>query len=385
MIALRGAVAALALLATPAMAADPVRIGMITTLSGPGGYLGQDTVDGFRIAMDGGKLGGVAVDLSIEDDGLNPGQAKRIAERFLQGQKVRIVTGTIFTNVAEAIVPEVLDAGAFYVGPNSGPTSFAGKQCNKNYFIVGFQAAVPHQGVGLLANESGYKRVFIVAPNYQASRDAVAGFKRTFKGEVAGEIYTKLDQSDFSAELAQLRAAKPDAVWPFMPGGVGINFLKQYGLAGLNQTIPVVVSQAPFDWRIMSAVGQASLGIEVATYWSDDFDNAANKAFVETFRKAYNRLPTPYAAQGYDTARAIGAALKAVGGDLGKPDQFGAALRKADFESVRGKFRFGVNQHPIQDLHAAKVVKDEAGNLQIRTSKRMVADHVDPYADECKM
>ena len=278
-------------LSLPAVAAEPVKIGVITTLSGPGGYLGQDALDAFKLAIVDGKLGGVPVQLLSEDAAMNPGNAKRIAERFLQAEKVKIVTGTIFTNVAEAIVPDVLEAGAFYVGPNSGPTEFSGKGCDKNYFTVGFQTAVPHRAAGLYANKLGYKNMFLLVPNYQAGKDAMEGFKQTYQGKIAGEIYIKIGQTDFSAELAQIRAAHPDALWMLLPGGLGINFLKQYGLAGLNQTIPIVIAEPAFDDRMMAATGDASLGLKIVTFWNGDFENAANKSFVENFKKTYGRTP----------------------------------------------------------------------------------------------
>ena len=371
-------------LSLPAIAAEPVKIGVITTLSGPGGYLGQDALDAFKLGIVDGKLGGVAVQLLSEDAAMNPGNAKRIAERFLQAEKVKIVTGTIFTNVAEAIVPDVLEAGAFYVGPNSGPTEFSGKGCHKNYFTVGFQTAVPHRAAGLYANKLGYKNMFLLVPNYQAGKDAMEGFKQTYQGKIAGEIYIKIGQTDFSAELAQIRAAHPDALWMLLPGGLGINFLKQYGLAGLNQTIPIVIAEPAFDDRMMAATGDASLGLKIVTFWNGDFENAANRSFVENFKKTYGRTPTVYAAQGYDTAQAIASALKAVGGDLSAQDAFRAALVKADFPSVRGRFAFGNNHQPIEDYYTSTVVK-ENGVLKIKTLDPLIADYRDPYADQCKM
>ncbi len=383
---LAGAAIALAM-ALPAAAQSPVKIGLITTLSGPGGYLGEDVRDAFALAIEqeGGKLGGVPVELMVEDDGLKPGQAKQVAEKFLKSGGAKILTGIIFSNVAVATVPDVLDAGAFYVSPNAGPSNFAGKDCHENYFVASWQNDNLHESAGQQATSLGYKKMAILAPNYQAGKDALAGFKRLYKGEVVAEIYTKLDQTDFSAELAQVRAAKPDAVFQFHPGGLGITFIKQYVQAGLKDSIPMVVAAPSLDNRILEAVGSAGQGIRLSSHWNTDFDNASNKQFVAAFEKKYNRVPTFYAGQGYDTALLIASALKATNGKVEDAAAFRAALRKADFPAIRGSFKFANNQHPIQDWYALSVVKGEGDKLTIKTGGKILSNHGDVYAKDCKL
>lgn len=382
-----GAAMAAGLAAQPSLAQAPVKIGMITTLSGPGGYIGEDVRDAFQLAIDeeSGKLGGVAVRLMVEDDGLKPGQGKQIAEKFLNTEKAKLITGIIFSNVAGAVVPDVLDADAFYVSPNAGPSNFAGKDCHKNYFVVSWQNDTLHEAAGQNATNLGFKRMFVLAPNYQAGKDAISGFKRFYKGEIAGEIYTSLDQTDFAAEMAQIRAAKPDAVFQFQPGGVGIAFVKQYAQAGLKDTVPMVVAAPSIEQRILGAVGESALGMNGSGHWNVDFDNPANKKFVETFRAKYNRVPTFYASQGYDTAKLFASALKATNGDVSKSDAFRQALRKADFVSVRGAFKFGPNQHPVQDWYATRVEKDASGALAIKTVGKILTGRGDAYAQDCKL
>lgn len=369
----------------PAMAADPVKIGMITTLSGPAGYLGQDIRDGFMLALEEGKLGGVPVELVVEDDGLKPGQGKQIAERFMGEQGIKLFTGIVFSNVAGATVPDIVDNDAFYVSPNAAPSNMAGKECNPNYFVVSWQNDSLHESAGQNATNLGYKKAFVLAPNYQAGKDAIAGFKRYFKGEIAGEIYTRLDQTDFAAELAQVRAAKPDVVFQFHPGGLGITFLRQYEQSGLMKEIPMVVAEPSMDGVTLAAVGDAAIGLNVTSHWNADFDNAANKKFMDAWNKAYNRPVTYYASQGYDAALAYASALKATGGSLDDADAFRDALRKADFESVRGKFAFGPNQHPVQNWYALKVEKGDDGKPMLKTVGEVLKDHGDAYAAECKM
>jgi branched-chain amino acid transport system substrate-binding protein len=377
-----------ALLSTAAMAQQPLKIGLITTLSGPGGYLGADVRDGFQLAIDmgDGKLGGVPVQVITEDDGLKPGQGKQIADKMMKSDGIKLFTGIIFSNVLGATAPDILDGGGIYVSANAGPSNFAGKECHKNYFVASWQNDNLHESTGQLANNLGYKKVFVLAPNYQAGKDAIAGFKRYFKGEIAGEVYTRLDQTDFAPEMAQIRAAKPDAVYQFHPGGLGIAFARQYQQAGLLGTVPMVIPSPSIDVNILKAIGEAGLGLKSTTFWNTDFDNPANKAFMAAWEKKFgaDRLPTYYAAQGFDTAMAIGAALKAVNGDLKDTEKFRQAMVKADFKSVRGGFKFGTNQHPIQDWYSTEVVKDAGGKLVIKTTGKIMTDVVDAYAKDCK-
>jgi branched-chain amino acid transport system substrate-binding protein len=382
-----GALAAVLLGATAAAAQEPLKIGMITTLSGPGGYLGQDIRDAFNLAvkMQGGKLGGVPVSVIVEDDGLKPGQAKQIADRMMKNENIKLFTGIVFSNVAGAVVPDILDADDIYVSPNAAPSTFSGKGCNKNYYVVSWQNDSLHETAGQNANELGYKSAFILAPNYQAGKDALAGFKRMFKGKIVGEIYTRLDQTDFSAEMAQIRAAKPEMVFQFQPGGLGIAFLRQYQQANLNTEIPMVVAEPSLDAITLKAVGDAALGLNVTAHWNADFDNPANKEFMAAWTKEYNRPPTYYASQGYDAAMAIGAALKGTGGKVDNTDAFRTAMLKADFHSVRGNFKFGPNQHPVQDWYALKVEKDSDGTLHLNTKRKIMSAYGDSYAKDCKL
>lgn len=373
------------MLSTLSYGAEPIKIGMITTLSTKAGYLGEDIRDGFKLAIDqeDGKLGGVPVELLVEDDGRKPEKGKQIAERYIKKDNIKIMTGIVFSNVAMAVVPKVVRDDVLYLSTNAAPSKLAGKGCNPNYFSVSYQNDNLDEVVGQYVTETGHKSVYLIAPNYPAGKDHLAGFKRYYKGTIAGEVYTKLGQSDYAAELAALRAAKPEAVFFFLPGGMGINFLKQYAQSGLNQTIPVYGPAFSFDERILGAVGTAALGVKNGSQWTHDLDNRANHEFVAAYQKAYGRMPTLYASQGYDTARLIGSALKATGGvdDL---DAVRVALKKADFASVRGNFSFGKNQHPVQDIYIREVIKTENGFTN-KTVKKVFSNHVDAYAEQCEM
>ena len=373
-----------ALMATTAFA-EPLKIGVITTLSGPAGYLGADARDGMLLALEmgGGKLGGVEVEFVVEDDGLKPANGRQIAEKYMQNDGIKLLTGIIFSNVAGATVPDILDNGGIYISPNAGPSTFAGEACDPNYFVVSWQNDALHEAAGAAAKELGHKKAVALAPNYQAGKDAIAGFTRMFGGEVT-EIYTQLDQTDFAGEMAQIRDAAPDVVFQFHPGGLGIAFLKQYQQAGLLGQIPMVLSEPSTDAVVLGAVKDAAVGITATAHWNRDFDNAANAEFVAAWDAKYARPITYYASQGYDTARLIASALAKTGG-LDDMEAFRAAVKAADFESVRGDFKFGNNQHPIHDWYVLNIVDDGAGGAKAVTDRVILEDHGDSYAAQCKM
>jgi len=373
-------------IASPVQATTPVKIGMITTLSTKAGYLGEEIRDGFQLAIDqeNGKLGGIPVELLVDDDGRKPEKAKQIAERFIKRDGAKILTGIVFSNVAIAVVPKVVKQDVIYVSANAGPSLLAGKGCHQNYFNVAYQNDNLDEVVGKYITEAGFKNVYLLAPNYPAGKDHLAGFKRYYHGEIAGEVYTKLGQSDYAAEIAVLRAAKPDSVFFFLPGGMGINFIKQYAQAGLSQTIPVFGPAFSFDERLLQAVKEAALGVKNGSQWTHDLDNPANRQFVDAFKTTYGRTPTLYASQGYDAARLLGSALKQVQGDVSSTDRLRKAIRKADFDTVRGNFAFSANQHPVQDIYIREVVKDAEGKYTNKTLEAVFTDHSNVYIEQCK-
>jgi len=372
------AAAALAALGAGMAVAEPVKVGMITTLSGGGAGLGIDVRDGFLLAL---KMSGSdQIDLVIEDDQRKPDVAVQLADKMIQSDKVDVLTGIIWSNLAMAVVPAAVGQGKFYLSPNAGPSALAGKGCNQNYFNVAWQNDNLHEAAGAYANDAGFGKSFILAPNYPAGKDALTGYKRFFKGEVAGEIYTKLGQTDYAAEIAQIRASGADSVFFFLPGGMGIAFLKQYAGSGVD--LPVVGPAFSFDQGILQAVGEAALGVKNTSQWSKDIDNAANKAFVAGFQAEYGRLPSLYASQGYDTANLLLSAIAKA--DVTDADAFRTALKAAEFASVRGDFAFGPNNHPIQDIYVREVIKEGDVFTNRIVSKGLIA-RSDAYAAECKM
>lgn len=358
--------------------AAPLKIGMITTLSGGGAGLGVDSRDGFMLAVK--QANNPDVEVIVEDDQRKPDIAVQIADKMIQSDGVDVLTGIVWSNLAMAVVPGAVRRGKFYVSTNAGPSALAGKGCDRNYFNAAYQNDNLHEGAGAYAKSAGYTKTFILAPNYPAGKDSLTGFKRYFEGEPAGEIYTKLGQTDYAAEIAQIRASGADSVFFFLPGGMGIAFLKQYAQSGLD--LPLIGPAFSFSQDILAAAGDSALGVKNTSEWSKDLDNDANRAFVEAFQAEYGRLPSLYAAQSYDAANLIlSAAAKA---DVKDADAFREALRAADFASVRGDFAFAANQHPIQDIYVREVVK-EGDVLTNRIIGVALEDRSSAYVDECSM
>lgn len=370
-------------LATSSLAhAEPVKIGVITTLSGGGAGLGIDMRDAFTLAIK--QSGNKDVELVIEDDAQKPELAVQIAEKMIQGDKVDLMTGIIWSNLAMAVVPNAVAQDVIYLSPNAGPSALAGANCNPNYFNVAYQNDNFHEAMGQYANKD-YKNAFILAPNYPAGKDALTGFKRYYRGKVAGEIMTKLGQLDYGTEMAQLRAMKPDAVYIFLPGGMGVNFIKQFVDAGLSKNLQLYGPGFSADEDIIRAVGAPMLGMFNASQWGHDIDNPQNKRFVADFEKTYGRLPSLYASQGYDAAMLMDSAVRAVKGNLADKAAVGKALQAANFKSVRGDFKFNRNHYPIQKYYSRMIGKDAQGRITNRTLGVVFDAHQDAYVGACKL
>ncbi|WP_137700640.1 ABC transporter substrate-binding protein [Marimonas lutisalis] len=357
--------------------AEGVKVGMITTLSGGGAGLGIDVRDGFMLAM---KKTGADIELIVEDDQRKPDVAVQLADKLVQSEKVDVLTGIIWSNLAMAVVPAVTAQGKFYLSPNAGPSALAGKGCHKNYFNVSWQNDAFNEAAGAWASENGIGKVFLMAPNYPAGKDMIAGFKRFYKGEVSDEVYTKLGQTDYAAEIAQIKASDADMIYYFLPGGMGISFMKQYAGSGAEK--PVMGPAFSFDQGILGAIGEAALGVKNTSHWSKDLDVPGNAEFVAAFQEEFGRLPSLYAAQGYDTGLLLASA--AAKADVKDADAFRAALEAADFQSVRGDFKFAPNHHPIHTIYMREVVKegDVVTNKVIGVAAK---DHTDVYGADCKM
>jgi branched-chain amino acid transport system substrate-binding protein len=375
------------LTAMPATAADKLKVGLLTTLSGPGAGLGVDIRDGFALGLkhSGGKFGGLPVEVVSADDQQNPEVAKQTVERLLKRDKVDLMTGIVFSNVMLAVGPTVFESKTPYISANAGPSQYAGEQCNPYFFNVAWQNDNLHEAVGKTVTEKGFKKVVVLAPNYPAGKDAITGFKRFYKGAVADEIYTKLGQLDYAAELAQARAAKPDAMYIFLPGGMGINFIKQFVGAGLSRDITLFGPGFSADEDVIRAVGEPMLGMFNSSQWAHDMDNAANRKFVADFQADYGRLPSLYASQGYDAARLMDAAVRDAKGKLDDKPALLKAIKAAKFDSVRGAFRFNNNQYPVQDYYLRVITKNAQGKVTNRTLGKIFSEHADAYATACSM
>lgn len=375
--------AAIAVFAIPAaaLAQDKVRIGVVTTLSGPSAVLGQHLRDGFQLGVKqlGGKLGGREAEIILVDDELKPDVAVTRVKTLLERDKVDIVVGVVFSNVLMAVHKPIVDSQTLFIGTNAGPSPAAGRACSPYFFSTAYQNDQNHEVLGKYAQDEGIKKVVLMAPNYQAGKDSLAGFKRHYKGEVADEIYTQLGQLDFSAELTKIAALKPDAVFTFMPGGMGVNLVKQWKQAGLTQPL---LSAFTVDETSLPATGEAALGMLTGAQWAPGLDNPASKAFVAAFEKEYGYIPAMYAANAFDAVNLIDAALKSAGTDKAR---LRAAIKEAKFTSIRGAFAFNTNQFPVQDFMLARVEKRADGKFQTTPVKTVFKAYGDVYAAECPM
>lgn len=369
-----------------AQAQAPIKIGFMAELSGPQGALGKDQYDAFMMIVEanGGKLGGVPVQIIREDSQLKPEVAVQIVDKFIEKDNVAIITGVTFSNIMMAVHKKVTEKQVFLIGSNAGPSPIAGAQCSPYYFSTSWQNDQQAEVVGKYAADKGIDKVVTIAPNYQAGKDFVAGFKRYYKNGVTQELWPAVNQQDFSAEIAQIQAANPKAVFAFMPGGLGINFVKQWAQAGLKNKITLLTSSTT-DGIGLPAMGDAALGVISGTFWGPDFANAANQKFVKDFEAKYKRIPSQYAAQAYDSAQLLDSAIAKVKGNVADKPAFQAALKAADFKSIRGDFKFNSNNFPIQDLHIFETVKDSQGRYTLKTVATPLKADKDAYFDKCAL
>jgi branched-chain amino acid transport system substrate-binding protein len=373
--------------ALAAQAADKVKIGFISTLSGPNAAIGADIRDGFNLAikLNGGRLGGLPAEVLVGDDQLKPENAKQLAERYLRLDKVDFITGVVFSNIVLAVAPDALANKVFFISPNAGPAQYTGAQCDPFFFAASWPSEAYSEAAGQYVTSKGVKNVLFLAPNYVGGQDAATGFKRYYKGKLVDEMYTKLGQLDYAAELSQIRAKQPEALYVFLPGGMGVNFIKQFVAAGMSKDMQLIVPLWTSDQDIIRAVGEPMLGLFSVGHWSIDLDNPANKKFVPAFEAEYKRLPTGYAASGYDTALLIDSGIRRVKGRIEDKDALRAALRAADFKSVRGDFKFNRNQFPIQNYYLQVVGKGADGRIMHKTIGTVLTNRGDAYVEQCKM
>lgn len=385
--------ALVALVAAPTLAADKVKIGFVTTLTTPAGVIGKDMVDAVNLAMEhiGGKMGGLEVELIIEDDGFKPETGKQKTDKLVKQDDVQFVAGFIWSHVLLASRKSALGAGKFLISSNAGPSQIAGKLCHKNFFSTSWQNDQTPMAMGEVLNQQGVKSIYVMAPNYAAGKNMVSGVERTFKGKIAGKDMTKWGkdaQLDFSAELAKAKASGAEAIFIFYPGKAGGAFIKQYQQAGLQGVMPLY-SVFTVDSIALPKLQQAKMagvmGSRMTQFWAPDLDIPQNKKFVSGFKAKYGRYPSFYAAQSYDTIFLIKSAVEGVNGDLKNMDGMRAAMMKADYPSVRGPYTYGNNHFPIQNFYPREVVADGDGVWTTKIVDTVYKNHQDTYAKDCKL
>jgi branched-chain amino acid transport system substrate-binding protein len=369
----------------PSMAADKLTLGFMSVLSGPAAVIGNDIRDGMRLGLAhvNNRVGGLPTTVLVEDDRQKVEVAVELANKFIKQDHVDAIIGLSFSNLALAIYPTVVESQTVLISSNPGPSQIAGKECSKYFFSTSWQGDNWSEAMGAYLQKAGVQNVYVMAPNYAAGRDVVNGFKRFYKGKLAGEVYTGFTQLDFQAELAQLRAAKPSAVFAFYPGGLGINFVKQYAQAGLKDQIPLYTAYT-VDYTTLPAIGEDAVGLLRTSSWDPDSANPVNKRFIADFEAKFGRTPSEYAGHAYDTIMLLDAAVREVKGKIEDKPALLAALKKANFKSFRGNFRFNTNNFPILDYYLGRVVK-EGAKLRLRTLEVVLKDHGDAYAEQCPM
>lgn len=372
--------------------AESVKVGFVTTLTTGAAVIGKDMQNAANLAVEhlGGKAGNLDLEVIFADDGFAPETGKQATDKLVKQDDVDFVTGYIWSHVLLASRKSALDAGKFLISANAGPSQIAGKLCDENFFSTSWQNDQTPMAMGEVLNRQGVKSLYVMAPNYAAGKDMVAGVERTFKGEIVGRDLTKWGadaQLDFSAELAKAKASGADGIFVFYPGAAGGAFIKQYDQAGLKDTLPLY-SVFTVDGlslpKLQAANFQAVLGSRTTQEWDPSLDNAANKRFVADFKAKHGTYPSFYAAQSYDAIMLIASAVAKVGNTEDK-DALRAALKAAEFESVRGDFKFGTNNMPVQNFYLREVVADADGTWTTKVVETVFEDHVDSYAADCKM
>lgn len=370
-----------------AMATEELKIGFLSTFSGPGAALGNEIRDGFNLALElhNQRLGGVPTTVIFADDQQKAPEGRQAADRLLRLDKVDLMTGMVFSNVLLPVMHRILSSDTVYISTNTGPAEYAGEKCHPNYFSVSWQNEDIPSAMGKYVTDKGHEKIFLIAPNYPGGKESIEGFKRYFQGNIADEVYVKVGQFDFAAEIAQIRQSGADSIFFFLPGGMGVNFIKQLVSSGMNENLAIYTPGFSADQDTIQSVGDPMLGMMNASQWSPDLDNQANKEFVERFYEKYQRIPSMYAAQGYDAAQLIDSAVTGLNGDISDKDKLRAEIKKADFDSVRGDFSFNNNNYPIQNYYMREVYKNDAGVITNKVVETVFDNFKDPYAASCGM
>ena len=382
-----------AMMAVPSVQAadDTIRVGINLVLTTPASIIGKQMKAAFEVAHKhlGGKVAGKKLELIFEDNQFKPAIGRQKTEKLIKKDKVHFLTGFIFSHILNASAPVGLKAGKIVVSANAGHAIFAGKKCHKNFFNAAWENSQTPMAMGKLLNRKGVKKLYVLSLNYAAGKQMVTGVERTFKGKIIGKDLVPTSHKDWSAELAKVRAAKPDGVFVFYPGAWGPAFFTQYAQAGLNKTIPLYnvfsidgANLPIFQKRKMTSL----LGTINTNFWAPDLDNPATKKFVPAFKKHYKgQVPAHYAAQAYDALNLIAAGIRAAKGDVSNIDAVRKGMEEADFDSVRGKIKFGKNHFPIQNFYARKVVNKDGKWQLSRVGDPVLKDHAPVNSGNCKL
>ena len=365
--------------------AKDLKIGLLITTSGPGAVLGAETKRGWDLAMEhvGGKIGGLDTKIIIGDDQVRPNVAITEVDKLINLHNVDIVSGVLWSHVLMAIHRPVLNSGRILLVTNAGASPLAGRNCHPLYITTSWQNDQFTDATAAAMNQAKVEETFVVVPNYRAGKDLLKRFPKKFKGRVVGSILFPLGQTDFQAELSQIRAQKPKNVMVFAPGGSAIAFFKQWQALKLSKQMNLYAINM-VDAMSLPAIGKAAIGTWYVSPWNHVYDSPANKRFVSDFKKKHGRLPTQYAAQAYDAVVLLDAAIKARKGDISNRSALVKAMTHAKVSTTRN-LKYNVNHFPIQNFYKLRIVAGPSGHPEIKAAGIAVANMKDDFVDQCRM
>ena len=340
--------------------ASKIKIGLMLPYTGTYAALGSAITNGFKltIAERGGKLGGRELEYFTVDDESDPAKAPENTNRLVQRDKVDVLIGTVHSGVALGMVKIARETGTLLIIPNAGAAAATGELCAPNIFRTSFTNWQTGYPMGKVVADRGLKNVVTITWKYAAGEESVGGFSEGLTkvgGKVVKELWVPFPQVEFQALLTQIASLKPDAVYTFFAGAGAVKFVKDFAAAGLKAKIPLFGSGFLTD-GVLEAQGEAAQGLETTLHYGDGIDTSRNKAFRDSYAKAYKSEADVYAVQGYDTGLLLGVGLDAVRGDVSKKHELIAMLEKARIDSPRGAWTLSRAHNPIQDIYLRKVV-----------------------------
>ncbi|MBC7953081.1 MAG: ABC transporter substrate-binding protein [Rhodospirillaceae bacterium] len=369
-------------------ASDPsIVVGVVATLTGPGALAGQDLVDGFNLALKqlGGRFSNQEVRVVLADDKGSPDIARQQVKRLMDRERLDMVlTGVSAPSLATIIKP-LVDARLFVLNLDQSPPALSGAECSQFLFSLAAPVDGLHEAMGQYLAAEHIRRVVVVGPQTGVTNDAVAALKRTFPGEVVAVLSPHPGAATFAPELDHIKQLKPDAIYSLLTGGMGGGFVRAWGASPLKGEIPLFPLWPAVERQMLPAMADAAQDMISIGTWGNDLDSIPNRRLNADFEMEFGRPPSTWAAQGYDAAFLVDSALKATNGKTSNEDALRTALRRADFISARGSFKFNTNQFPVLNYYLRKVSRDAKGRPTHEMRGVVLKEWRDRQAHSCPM